>query len=103
MLSQMRQKFSGQDSIDYRLGEAGSLPIPDGTVDYAFANMYLHHVEAPAQAILEMARIIKPGGILVITDLDIRRRLHEASLRDISVGCAGENCCATSSCGSENE
>lgn len=52
------------------MGEAGSLPIPDETVDYAFANMYLHHVEDPPQAILEMARIIKPGGILVITDLD---------------------------------
>jgi ubiquinone/menaquinone biosynthesis C-methylase UbiE len=68
MLSQMRKKFSRQDSIDYRLGEANSLPIPDETVDYAFANMYLLHVEEPAQPILEMARIVKPGGILVITE-----------------------------------
>jgi ubiquinone/menaquinone biosynthesis C-methylase UbiE len=123
MLAQMRQKFSGQGSIDYRLGEAGSLPIPDDAVDYAFANMYLHHVEDPQHAIFEMARIIKPGGILVITDLDqhcneflrrehndrwmgfvrddILRWLHEADLRDVSVGCVGENCCATSSCGSK--
>jgi len=32
--------------------------------------MYLHHVERPAVAIVEMARILKPGGIAVTTDLD---------------------------------
>ena len=124
MLSEMKQKFAGQDSIDYRLGEAGSLPIQDETVDYAFANMYLHHVELPPEAIKEMARILKPGGILVITDLDchsfeflkrehndrwmgftrddIKRWFEAAGLRDIVVDCVGENCCATSSCGSES-
>jgi len=124
MLSEMKQKFAGQDSIDYRLGEAGSLPIQDETVDYAFANMYLHHVELPPEAIKEMARILKPGGILVITDLDchsfeflkrehndrwmgfprddIKKWLKEAGLRGTTVGCVGENCCASSSCGSES-
>ncbi|VVB68911.1 Methyltransferase domain protein [uncultured archaeon] len=85
--------------------------------------MYLHHVEVPPEAIKEMARILKPGGMLVITDLDehcfeflkrehndhwmgfsrddIRRWFEGAGLRDIAIGCVGENCCASSSCGSE--
>jgi len=93
-------------------------------VDYAFANMYLHHVEIPSQAIKEMVRILKPGGKLVITDLDehnfkflrrehndlwmgfkreeIRRWLKEAGLRDVAVDCVGENCCAVSSCRTEH-
>ena len=122
MLSEMKQKFAGLDLIDYRLGEAGSLPIQDETVDYAFANMYLHHVEIPPEAIEEMARILKPGGMLVITDLDehrfefltrehndrwmgfprvdIRKWFEEAGLRDVAIDCIGENCCASSSCGS---
>jgi len=37
---------------------------------YVMANMFLHHVEKPGQAILEMTRILKPGGKLVIADLD---------------------------------
>ena len=124
MLSEMKQKFAGLDTIDYRLGEAGSLPIPDETVDYAFANMYLHHVELPPEAIKEMARICKPGGILVITDLDahcfeflkrehndrwmgfarddIQRWFEEAGLQGVAVDCVGENCCASSCCGSES-
>ncbi|MFA6372445.1 MAG: methyltransferase domain-containing protein [Methanothrix sp.] len=124
MLSEMNRKFSEIDRIDCRLGEASSLPIEDETVDYAFANMYLHHVEIPLQAIMEMVRILKPGGMLVITDLDkhnfeflrrehndlwmgfkreeIRSWLEDAGIRDVALDCVGESCCAESSCRTEH-
>ena len=73
MLTEMMRKFVDCDAIAYRVGEAESLPIPDVAVDYAFANMYLYHVESPPEAIREMARILKPSGKLVITDLDEHR------------------------------
>ncbi|MGQ9744350.1 MAG: class I SAM-dependent methyltransferase [Candidatus Bathycorpusculaceae bacterium] len=62
MLKEMRKKFAHCNKIDYRIGEAESLPIADEAIDYVFANMYLHHVESPQKAIKEMARILKPGG-----------------------------------------
>jgi ubiquinone/menaquinone biosynthesis C-methylase UbiE len=124
MLAEIRQKLTPFDAVEYRLGDADHLPIPDGAMDHAFANMYLHHVEHPARAIVEMARLLKPGGKLVITDLDehhfdflrtehfdrwmgfnrddVRAWLEAAGLANVTVDCAGENCCATSSCGSEN-
>ncbi len=123
MLETMRKKFNSVKGIDYRMGEAESLPIPGGSVDYVFANMYLHHVEAPRRAILEMVRILKLGGKLVLTDLDehhseflrlehhdrwmgfkrqdIRQWLTDAGLREVIVDGIGENCCAQSSCGGE--
>ena len=119
MLEEMRKKFAGAKGIEYRVGEAEKLPVPDSTVDYAFANMYLHHVEIPLEAIKEMVRILKPGGKLVITDMDehrfdfllkehqdrwmgfkrgdMSRWLGEAGLKDIVIDCVGE-CCAQSSC-----
>ena len=70
ILNEMKRKFDGLSTIDYRVGNAQDIPIPDETVDYAFANMCLHHVESPPDAIREMTRILKPGGKLVITDAD---------------------------------
>ena len=124
MLDAMKKKFTGIQGIDYRLGEAVDLPIPSGSVDYAFANMYLHHVEKPPEAILEMVRILKPGGKLVLTDLDehdyeflrteqrdrwmgfkrddVQRWLTESGLKAVVVDCADEDCCAQSDCGCED-
>jgi ubiquinone/menaquinone biosynthesis C-methylase UbiE len=121
MLVAMQKKFVFHPGIQYRPGNAESLPIDDDTVDYAFANMYLHHVETPAAAIREMVRILKPEGKLVITDLDahdfaflkeehhdcwpgfkrldIQRWLTEAGLINGSIDCAGEDCCTRSTCG----
>ncbi len=115
MLAEMRKKFSSAEGIEYRLGEAERLPIPDETVDYAFANMYIHHVESLHKAIKEMVRILKTGGELVITDMDehefkflkeehherwmgfkredVRRWFEEAGLKNVIVDCAGECCC----------
>jgi len=124
MLDAMKKKFVGIQGVDFRLGEAENLPIPGDSVDYAFANMYLHHVEIPLKAIKEMVRILKPGGKLVLTDLDehdydflrteqhdrwmgfkredVNRWLTEAGLKAVVVDCADEDCCAQSSCGCDD-
>ena len=70
MLLKMKSKFADCAEVKYLKGEAANLPLPDEAVAYVFANMYLHHVERPASAIKEMARILKPNGRLMITDVD---------------------------------
>ena len=70
MLSEMEEKLQNKIMVDYRVGESECLPIDSNTVDYVFANMYLHHVDHPQKAIQEMYRILKSGGKLIITDLD---------------------------------
>ena len=118
MLKEMIRKFTLYDKIDYCIGEAETLPFTDGAVDYVFANMCLHHVESPPKAIKEMARILRPEGKLIITDLDehnfeflravhhdrwmgfkredIREWFRKAGLKKVVVDCVGETCCAQS-------
>ena len=69
MLKHMKKKFRGYTNIDYRAGEAGHLPVKDNIVDYALANMYLHHVHDPGKAVTEVFRILNKGGMLIMTDM----------------------------------
>ncbi len=46
----------------YVLGDALLLPFPDRTFDVVCAMDFLEHVEQPARAIAEVARVLKPGG-----------------------------------------
>ncbi len=118
MLQQMQSKFPNAHNIDYRVGEANHLPVKDGIVDYALANMYLHHVEDPARAVREIYRILNRGGRLILTDLDshefeflkeeqhdvwqgfghsdIRDWLTAAGFNNVIVESIEEFCCATS-------
>lgn len=119
MLTVINNKYS--DAVDTRVGGAEALPIEDASVDHTFANMYLHHVDDPARAIQEAARILKSGGRLVITDLDehdhaflreehhdrwmgfarndVQRWFKNAGFINVSVGNVGDSCsCDTTSC-----
>jgi len=121
MLAALTAKLPPEAGVDCREGAAEALPIDDAAVDYTFANMVLHHVDFPLAAIREMARVLKPGGLLLLSDLDehdfgflvrehhdrwmgfereqVQRWMVDAGLVDVRVDCAGADCCATSDSG----
>jgi len=70
MLDAARAKFErdGLEGIELREGDVGALPIADGEVDAALAHMVLHYLPSPQEAIVEMARAVKPGGAVVVVD-----------------------------------
>ena len=58
----------GASNVELVVGEASRLPLQDGAVDAAFANLVLHHAEDPEAMLREMARVVRPGGTVAITD-----------------------------------
>ena len=56
-------------SADLRQGDLAGLPFEDGTFDLAVCALALSHLPDPAPAILELARVLRPGGTLVLSDL----------------------------------
>ena len=54
--------------IEFRAGEATALPIRTATVDAALAHMVLQYMPRPQDALVEMARVLRPGGRVVLVD-----------------------------------
>jgi len=53
--------------VYFTMASVTELPFQDGTFDLAVCSGVVHHTEEPARAIQELARVVKPGGILYIS------------------------------------
>ena len=68
-------------NVDLRQGTLEALPIGDAEIDLALLVLVLHHVPDPARAVAEAARVLRPGGRLIIVDMqphdreDYRQRM----------------------------
>ena len=60
-------------NIAWKQGALERLPIKDSTIDIALLSQALHHAEHPDRALAEAARILRPGGRVLILEL----REHE--------------------------
>ena len=54
--------------VDFRVGEFAALPVDDASFDLAICALALAHLRDPAPAITEIARAVRPGGRVVLTD-----------------------------------
>jgi ArsR family transcriptional regulator len=72
--------------IEWKRGELDRLPLKDASVDVALLSQALHHAASPAKAVAEAARIVRPGGRVLVLDLRehdeqwVRDRLGDAWL-----------------------
>ena len=69
MLQAAKKRLNGVDNVELRRGELEALPMDDARADAAMLMLVLHHVPEPQHAIAEVARVLKPGGRVVVVDM----------------------------------
>ncbi|MGC6487103.1 MAG: ArsR/SmtB family transcription factor [Planctomycetota bacterium] len=84
-----RAALAAPERVELRLGAATDLPLQDGEVDAVLAHMVLHYVPSPRDAIRELARVVRPGGRVVLVDFtapeDRPQRDREWLQKDLGV------------------
>lgn len=58
------------DNVDFAVGDVHALDFDDAAFDVVHAHQVLQHVADPAQALREMRRVCRPGGIVTARDSD---------------------------------
>ena len=81
MLEAAERRLSGFDNVELRSGALEELPVADGALDAAVLFLVLHHVAEPPRALAEAARVLAPGGRLLVVDMNPHDR--QEYLRDL--------------------
>lgn len=63
-------RSNGLANLAYKLGDIEQVPLDDKSVDLAILSQALHHARHPQAAVDEAFRILRPGGQLVVLDLN---------------------------------
>jgi SAM-dependent methyltransferase len=91
MLERAREnaRRGGYANVEFRKGDIEALPIDDASVDVVISNCVLNLVPDKRKAFAEVARVLKPGGRMAVSDIVLERPLPAELQGDAAtyVGC----------------
>jgi ubiquinone/menaquinone biosynthesis C-methylase UbiE len=66
LLGAGRDRLGSDSRLEFVLGDARAMPFPDASFDAVVCVRVAHHFAEPAAVFAEFARILRPGGVLVL-------------------------------------
>ncbi len=80
---------TGRTHVEFRLGEIEHLPVADQSVDVVISNCVLNLSQQKDQVWREMARVLRPGGRVAVSDIALWKPLPEGvqALAEAWIGC----------------
>lgn len=85
MLSQARKKLATHSNVTVEQADITALSYATDSFDVAVAGNVIHLLPDPAQALRELARVVKPGGTIIVPTYVIpKKRAHTMFLSVIS-------------------
>jgi arsenite methyltransferase len=91
MLERARENAAraGASNVEFREGRLEALPVEDGSMCAVTSNCVINLVPDKARVFAEVARVLRPGGRLVVSDIVLDGPLPESVASDVFayVGC----------------
>jgi SAM-dependent methyltransferase len=72
-------------NVELYRGDAQSIPLPSGTADAVLSNGVLNLTPDKGEAFSEIARVLRPGGRLLLADIVVENELSEGIRRNIDL------------------
>ncbi len=88
-LARQNAARSGLTNIEYHLSTIDRLPLPDASVDCVISNCVINLAPDKPAVFREIARVLRPGGRLAVSDIALKRDLPPEIGNDLMayVGC----------------
>jgi SAM-dependent methyltransferase len=74
---------AGATQVEFRQGRLEALPVEDASVDAVTSNCVINLVPDKSAVFREIARVLRPGGRVVVADIVLERPLPEAVAKDM--------------------
>lgn len=65
-MREQAREFGAHPRVEYVAGRADAVPVPDGSADLVLLSRVIHHVPDRRRCMRELARVLKPGGVVVV-------------------------------------
>ncbi len=82
ILAVAKERTPDSLSCEFLLGDVHHLPFADATFDGCRAERVLIHSDDPSRALTEMARVVRPEGLVVVTEPDLDALVFHANNSD---------------------
>jgi arsenite methyltransferase len=89
--ARVNAKNGGYENVEFRLATIDHLPIADASVDCVISNCVINLAPDKPAVFREIARVLKPGGRLAVSDIALKAELPPAVAQSMAayVGCIG--------------